>query len=142
MSYIGPDELIFNTDEKNGIYGGGFNVKSIMMKNGISPIMTLNTDNIHGEPKKVSDLFDSLVVPNWVLSYHNKIGGKPVEKYENDSDEDDVIDDDLHDKLIGLVKEHDTQMKEKNEKIKGKNKGTKKNVKNKNKATKKVKSKK
>jgi hypothetical protein len=53
-----------------------------------------------------------------LLSYHNKIGGKPVEKYENDSDEDDVIDDDLHDKLIGLVKEHDTQMKEKNEKVK------------------------
>ena len=139
MSYIGADDLVFNNGE-NGIHSGGFSVKSIMMNNNISPIMTLNTDTVQkGGSPQVSDLFNNLVVPNWVLSYHNKMGGKPVEKYESesDSDEDDVIDDDLHDKLLELVKHHDTKIKEK-EKEKNKNKkGTKKYIKNTKKNTKK-----
>ena len=135
MSYIGADELIFINDKENGIHSGGFNVKSIMMNNNISPIMTLNTDTIQkGGSSQVSDLFNNLVVPNWVLSYHNKIGGKPAEKYDSDSDEDDVIDDQLHDKLVDLVKQHDTKIKEKNKN----KKGTKKYMKNTKKNSKKI----
>ena len=40
MSYISSDDLVFNN--KDGIYSGGFNVQSIMLKGGISPILTLN----------------------------------------------------------------------------------------------------
>jgi len=111
MSYIGANEMVFNNDTVNGIHTGGFSVNSIMMKNGISPIMTINKEQTGGS-NLVSDIFNNLVVPNWTLSYDNKIGGK--HKYiDNDSDEDEVIDEDLHDKLLELVKENDSKIQEK-----------------------------
>jgi len=78
-SYIGPDELIYNNDMNGNIHSGGFNVDSIMLKNGWSPIITLNTSNKDqmGGAEKVSDLFNNLVVPNWSLSYNYKhFGGQ------------------------------------------------------------------
>ena len=131
LDYIGADELVFNNDIKEGIHSGGFNVKSIMMKAGMSPIMTVNTEQIGGG-NKVSDLFDNLVIPNWTLSYNNRIGGGKYKEVEhNDSDEDDeIIDDDLHDKLLELVKEHNVEMKKPKKKFtrrpKNKKGGTKK----------------
>lgn len=133
---IGANELIFHTDKDEEIYSGGFNVNSIMMKLGLSPIMTLNKE-IKGGSNKVSDLFDNLVVPNWALSYHKIYGGNndsnnkileenhyinnhsDYNKDDSDDSDDDVIDEDLHDKLLDLVKHHD--------KIKNKKKNTKKN---------------
>ena len=101
IDYIGANELVFNTDNEAGVYSGGFSVNSIMMKAGMSPIMTLNNQS-GGTTNKVSDLFESLVVPNWALSYNNRmIGGE----YKDNEDSDEEIDDDLHDKLLGLVKE-------------------------------------
>ena len=112
LDYIGPDELVFNNDINAGIHSGGFSVKSIMMKSKMSPIMTLNNPNtIIGGGDKVSDLFNDLVVPNWVLSYNNRIvgGGKYKEFDHDDIDSDDeVIEDDLHEKLLELVKQHNT----------------------------------
>jgi hypothetical protein len=116
LDYIGADELVFNNDKENGIHSGGFSVKSIMMKAGMSPIMTINSPNemTGGSSDKVSDLFNNLVVPNWMLSYNNRIiGGKYKDHHEDDEDtddedEDDVIDDDLYDKLLDLVKETKT----------------------------------
>jgi hypothetical protein len=130
LDYIGADELVFNNDIKEGIHSGGFNVKSIMMKAGMSPIMTVNTEQIGGG-EKVSDLFNNLVIPNWTLSYNNRItGGKYKEHEHDDSDEDDdVVDDDLHEKLLDLVKEHDTEVKKSKKKttrrMKNKKAGTK-----------------
>jgi hypothetical protein len=111
LDYIGPDELVFNNDIDKGIHSGGFSVKSIMMKSKMSPIMTLNSpNNIIGGGNKVSDLFNDLVVPNWALSYNNRITGgskyKEVEHHDDTESEDDVIDDDLHEKLLDLVKQH------------------------------------
>lgn len=103
---IGPDDLVFNN--KDGISSGGFSVKSIMMKAGMSPIMTIN-NQMGGGSDKVSDLFENLVVPNWTLSYNNHLGGNKYKEYNHDdSDSDDeVIKDDLHEKLLELVKEND-----------------------------------
>jgi hypothetical protein len=115
LDYIGADELVFNNDIKEGIHSGGFSVKSIMMKSGMSPIMTMNTSQMGGGDK-VSDLFNDIVIPNWTLSYNNRIvGGKYKEVEQNDDD--DVIDDDLHEKLLELVKEHNTDMKKPKKKI-------------------------
>ena len=113
LDYIGADELVFNNDQEGGIHSGGFSVNSIMMKAGMSPIMTVNTEQIGGNFNKVSDLFNDLVVPNWALSYNNRIvGGKYKEVKHDDSDsDDDVIHDDLHEKLLDLVKEHNIQAK-------------------------------
>jgi hypothetical protein len=137
LNYIGADELVFNNDIDNGIHSGGFSVNSIMMKAGMSPIMTLNNnDSIIGGGNKVSDLFNDLVVPNWALTYNNRIiGGKYKEVDHNDDSEsdDEVISDDLHDKLLHLVREHNVKSKEnkkkitrKNKKILSKKRGTKK----------------
>ena len=112
INYIGGDELVFNTDETGGINSGGFSVNSIMMKAGMSPIMTLNGQKGGEDSNKVSDLFDSLVIPNWAVSYGNRmIGGEYKDNNGEDSDED--IDDELHDKLLGLVKEHENKLNQK-----------------------------
>ena len=113
IDYIGPNELVFNTDTKNGIYSGGFSVNSIMMKSGLSPIITINKPLQEGGSNKVSDLFNDLVIPNWALSY--SMGGG---EYKDESDSDDDIDDELHDKLLGLVREHDSKMNNINKKKK------------------------
>jgi hypothetical protein len=140
---IGANELVFNVNKDEQIYSGGFNVKSIMMKAGMSPIMTLNTDQVGGGSDKVSDLFKNLVVPSWTLSYPNMNGGA-YKDHENDddSDSDSDIDDDLHDKLLNLVRESDDKLNKKKTKntknsitkkqtVNSKHGGTKRNKKNK-----------
>ena len=114
IDYIGADELVFNVNKELGVYSGGFSVDSVMLKAGLSPIMTVNNSIQTGGTDKVSDLFENLVIPNWALSYNNKIIGGQYkdEDSENSDEEDDDIDDDLHDKLIGLVKEHESKMVE------------------------------
>lgn len=122
MSAIGAEDLIFYTDKEGDIYSGGFNVNSIFMKQGTSPIITLNQEKQIGgnHHHQVSDLFDNLVVPNWALSFPFKSGGsinKNLEECE-DSEETDVIDDDIHDKLLSVITVHDTEIKNtKNAKI-------------------------
>ena len=144
MSYIGKNELITYNDDALGIFSGGFSVKSIMLNQGISPIMTLNNNVIqNGGSEKVSDIFNDLVVPNWAFSLPNKMMGgssKNIHKHKYDKDKDDEsdssdeeIDDDLHDKLLDLVREYDTKQNKK--------KSTKKNVKNMIKGTRKNKKK-
>jgi hypothetical protein len=113
IDYIGADELVFNVNKELGVYSGGFSVDSVMLKAGLSPIMTVNNSIQTGGTDKVSDLFENLVIPNWALSYNNKIIGGQYKETSEDSeneDEDDDIDDDLHDKLIGLVKEHESKL--------------------------------
>ena len=114
LDYIGPHELVFNKDIDQGIYSGGFSVQSIMMKSNMSPIMTFNSPDSMIGGNKVSDLFNDLVVPNWVLSYNNRIvgGGKYKEVNHDDTESDDeVIQDDLHEKLLDLVKQHNAMSK-------------------------------
>jgi len=122
IDYIGVDELVFNADKDKGIYSGGFSVNSIMMKAGMSPIISIN--NQSGGSNKVSDLFESLVVPNWAVSYNKIVGGEYKENNDTDSsssssdDSDEEIDDDLHDKLLNLVKEDENKMTKQNKKKK------------------------
>ena len=103
IDYIGANELVFNTDKEAGIYSGGFSINSIMMKSGLSPILTVNKPLQSGGASQVSYLFKDLVIPNWALSYSMKGG----EYKDESSDSESEIDDDLHDKLLGLVREHD-----------------------------------
>lgn len=140
LNYIGADELVFNNDIDKGIHSGGFSVNSIMMKSNMSPIITLNSPDsiISGGSNKVSDLFNDLVVPNWALSYNNRIMGGKYKNVDHDDSEsdDDVIHDDLHEKLLELVKQHNTMSKpakkimtRRVKKLITKKAGTKKNIK-------------
>jgi hypothetical protein len=135
MSYIGGNDLVFDKKGDKSIFGGGFSVQSIMMKGGMSPILTINNNMQNGgsAENKVSDIFGGLAVPAY--AYYNISGGVTGKNnsYKNysgtDSDsEDDVIDDDLHDKLLGLVKEHESRLTQPERKIK---RTRKHNVKNK-----------
>ena len=129
LDYIGASELVFNNDIKGGVHSGGFSVNSIMLKTGMSPIMTINTEQTGGKLDKVSDLFNDLVIPNWALSYNNRItsGGKYKEVEDNNYDsDDDVLHDDLHNKLLELVKEHNIQSKSIKKRITRKNKNSSK----------------
>lgn len=138
LDYIGGDELVFNNDKELGIHSGGFSVKSIMMKSGMSPIMTLNMGQNGGtNTNNVSDLFDNLVIPNWALTYNDRIIGgehkdknKNIQQNDSDSDSDDVIDNDLHDKLLDLVREHNFKPNEPKKKMTRKNKNKTKDKKN------------
>ena len=131
MNYIDANEFVFNNDKENGIYSGGFSVNSIMMKGGISPIITLNNETQKGEMKggmnNVSDIFNDLVIPNWALSYHNMHGSGKLEKDNkySDSEEDDTVNDDIHDKLLNLVKQYDKNNKGNKERKKGGTRKTK-----------------
>jgi hypothetical protein len=107
IDYIGANELVFNTDKEAGVYSGGFSINSIMMKSGLSPILTVNKPLQSGGSSQVSDLFKDLVIPNWALSYSMRGGEYKDDISDSDSEYDDDIGDDLHDKLLGLVREHD-----------------------------------
>lgn len=110
VDYIGAGELVYNTDG-GGVQSGGFSVESIMMRAGMSPIKTMNKSQSGGN---VSDLFKNLVIPSWTLSYNNRIGGGKS-KMDNFSD-DEAIDDELHDKLLGLVEQHNKKLKKQQDK--------------------------
>ena len=126
-------DLVFYSDDNNEIHSGGFSINSIMMKGGISPFTTLNKMN--GQTGgNVSDLFKDLVVPSWLVSQGNIFsGGTRQNNKDSDSDDDEIISDDLHDKLVALVTVSDAEIKNKKKQTKRfknkavKNKGTKRN---------------
>lgn len=128
-NYIDAQDLVMNNE--NGIYSGGFSVNSILMKSGISPIVTLNKEQDPSQygGNKVSDIFNDLVVPNWAFYQNSKmIGGARYKNKNIDSDsesdsdsdvesdmEDDTIPDNLHEKLLGIVT-YQESVKQKNKK--------------------------
>jgi hypothetical protein len=100
---IGGNEMVFSINS-DGACSGGFNVNSIMMKAGISPITTLQSQS-GGD--NVSDLFGgNLVIPSWLLSYSTMNGGGgKKDKYKDDDSDDECIDDKLYETLLDLVRE-------------------------------------
>lgn len=120
MSNIGPNDLIYYSDNEGKIYSGGFSVNSIMIKEGLSPIMTLNDIASNNQDKSVSSLFSDLVVPSWTLHHENiKLNGGTSQKRVNISDKDTdsdmesdgYISDDLYEKLLGLVSVTEKELK-------------------------------
>jgi len=132
-NYFGGDDLVFYSDTDKQIYSGGFSVNSIMMKSGISPFTTLNSTN-QQTGGNVGDIFKNMVIPSWLVSqeYKSSGGARHIEN-SDDEDEDNVVSDDLHDKLIGLVTVSDAEIKSKKKNTRRfknkvvKNKGTKRN---------------
>jgi hypothetical protein len=105
---IGGNEMVFSINS-GGACSGGFNVNSIMMKAGISPITTLQSQS-GGD--NVSDLFGgNLVIPSWLLSYSTMNGGgngggnKSKDKHKHDDSDDECVDDKLYETLLDLVRE-------------------------------------
>ena len=131
MSNIDGSDLVFYSDSDNQIYSGGFSVNSIMMKTGFSPFTTLNKINTQtGGNSNVSDLFKDLVVPSWLVSQGNIFsGGKHTKNDDEDSEDGEIISDELYDKLVDLVSVSDSEIKNRKKHTKRfKNKVTKNKV--------------
>jgi len=116
---MNAEDLIFYSDNENNIYSGGFNVNSVMLKQGLSPIVTLNQQhvsqnggtNFTTNDNDVSHLFNHLVVPNWAFTTpYKRVGGKKIDSYhEEEEKDDDFISEDLHSKLLSMVKVEDSK---------------------------------
>lgn len=132
---IRNNEFVMYRDVNGGIYAGGFKVKSSLLENGISPIVSLKSKNMNdSDDLNVNDkfygLFNNLVVPNWTTAYKNIInvnnnirGGSnsipTAVEQDGGKYSEDVVDDDLYTKLLKLV-EVDENGKEINQDIKEK----------------------
>jgi hypothetical protein len=121
MSHIDSDDLIFYNDENGEIHSGGFNVNSVLMKMGLSPITTLNGGGQNGD--NVGDLFKDIVIPSWAIYLPSRGGNKlSNDNYNTNDDDDEFIDEDLHDKLLNLVKPKENVVKKQDTKENNKNK--------------------
>lgn len=135
MTSIGVDEFVFHKDENGVIYSGGYQINSILMKQGLSPMITLNQNQKGGE-KNVSDLFDHLVVPNWALAFPFTKGGAKKNNIDEEDEGNEIIGEDIHSKLLSMLTVNPSNER-KNHKSKKTNKKnmfnkTKKNEKHKN----------
>jgi hypothetical protein len=82
----------------------------------------------------LSHLFKNLVVPSWLVSQETKLTGGTKHMKNDDSEDDEVISDELYDKLVDLVTVSDAEIKNKkkstrrikNKIVKGK--GTKRKI--------------
>ena len=124
-------DMVFDNDN-NTITSGGFSVNSIMLKMGLSPLVTLNKQSGGGN---VSDMFDGIVIPNWVFTHdiaksiYNPDANDKV--LQDKVLQDEVLQDDIYDKLLDLVTHYDKKYPKKlTKKIKLKkgSKNTRKNV--------------
>lgn len=114
--FITPNDIVF--EPTNG--SAGFSVNSILKHAKISPIKTINSNNFEGGASdKVSDLFDGLLIPwpvnlgsnylsggsNINFDINDKLSLNTNKTNENnqDSDEEDIIEDGLYEKLLKLV---------------------------------------
>lgn len=117
MSNISENDLVYHK-EGDIIYSGGFNINSIMMKKGISPIFTLNhLKGGNSSSSNVSDIFNDLAIPSGLLFLNEKFGGNKNNEYTEE-----YIGDDIHSELLKLVSEKDTKNDPKRETEKEKEK--------------------
>lgn len=109
-------DMIFS-DENNKITSGGFSVNSIMLKTGLSPLVTLNNQS---GGANVSDMFQGLVMPNWAFTHDMTAVTKSIYNPEIDVKVDDeIVHDDIYDKLLDLVAHYPKkQTKKQTKKIK------------------------
>jgi hypothetical protein len=105
---ISADDLIYYK-EGDKIYSGGFQVNSILLKKGLSPLTSYQHAGSNNE-NKVSDLFKNFAIPSGLLYYPNKsdYGSADiiVEKdyiVQGEFDDDEYMTEDIHDRLLELA---------------------------------------
>lgn len=139
MSYFSGEDLIFYKDPDTGnIMSGGYSIQSILLKDNISPMTTLNLPNGHSggnskgnsnsgfDNNKVSNIFDNLAVPAGLFYTPQKgSGNNNNNEFSNAS----TLDDDIHDELFKLIQVNKSNKKfTKKNKNKRNNKISKKNI--------------
>ncbi len=139
MALIADDFVLYKED--GNIMSGGYSINSIFLKNGVSPMQTVNfrkkgleTNSLESDSKekdgkndkphnKISSLFEDLVIPaglyfnNTKLFPENKI---PFEEYKEHT----MLPDDIFDKLFKMVEYEPNLKANKQNKYKKTRKGT------------------
>ena len=100
------NDLIFYKDDNGKIMSGGYDVDSHMLRNGISPMRTLNFEQNGGKEKKetkISNGFENLAVPAG-LYYISQPQSKGNYKEQNSyNKEHTALPDDIFDKLYEMI---------------------------------------
>ena len=60
---MNDSDFVFTNDATNGIYSGGYKVDSLLLKNGMSPVQTVQFGG------GIKSKFEDLVIPNWAIYY-------------------------------------------------------------------------
>jgi hypothetical protein len=127
------DDLIFYKNDNGNIMSGGYNVESHMLRNGISPMRTLNLEQNGGikskdkKDAKVSNEFENLAVPAG-LYYISQPQTKNITQHNYDK-EHTPLSDDIFDKLYEIIDYNDKnkrKTKKQNLNVDRKHKKTKK----------------
>lgn len=96
---IQDHELVFNMSGGK-IHSAGFTVDSILLQKGEPALITRNLGSQRGGGS-VGDLFKDLAVPAGLVSFTRKLqGGEDQSRIQNN---DTVIGDDIHEKLLKMV---------------------------------------
>jgi len=120
MSYFSGDDLVFYKDSDTGnIISGGYTIQSILLKENLAPMKTLNTQYGGSNNNNVSNIFDNLAIPAGLFYTPQKGGNNTVNEYSNAS----TLDDDIHDHLFKLI-----QVNKSNKKLTKKNKNKNKKM--------------
>jgi hypothetical protein len=139
MTHFSGDDLIFYK-ENDKILSGGYSIDSILLKNNMSPMTTLNTPlNSQMGGKNVSSCFENLAIPAGLLYLHKTRPTMDEPIFNDDAlnqyQDHVMIDDDLHEKLLKLV---EINKKKKKKTRKNNNTDKQKEPKNKKKSRKNV----
>ena len=120
---INDEDLVYYNDENNNIISLGYKVDSLMLKHGFSPITTLDINtplNDNPTNNNVSNLFSNLVIPSWLCreNVHYNYDDTNLKKNKHiftNQEYDDIIEDELYNKLLNLVEinERENNLKEK-----------------------------
>jgi hypothetical protein len=134
MSYFSGDDLVFYKEGEQ-IKSGGYLIDSILLKEGIAPMTTVNHDQSGAGHVKnlenVSDIFSNLAVPAGLFymphtSKYNEYDYNKVEEHF-------ALSDDIYDRLFEMIsvsdKKRKTQTNTKKQKVDTKNKNNKKTTK-------------
>ena len=101
------NDFVFSKGEDGKIYGGGFCIDNILNKSGGSPLITLNNFQSGGGCDNIehfSDIFKNYAVPSGLFSFPYKSGGSGSRNKDKYND-DEIVNDDLYNKLLDLVNE-------------------------------------
>jgi hypothetical protein len=97
------DDFVFtertNENGDKEIFGGGYRVESMFLKEGLSPIITINNGKQMGG--KVSSAFENLAVPAGL--YYVNMKAPKKERSEHYEERSSIISDELMDKLYDLI---------------------------------------
>lgn len=101
LKQLSDKDFVFNKSNNGKITSLGYDINSFLLDSEMAGGSNLHGSLLHGN-NNIMTLFKGLSVPAGLANFnhkYNKVGGSSLKIVNNDK----VIDDDLHDKLINMV---------------------------------------